>query len=194
MKRRYLFFAIGFALIFNAGICLAQPPALGNYHLSFKVDYLEFTDNIDSRDVEKGPYFGIELFGMLFDNLYLGGEVGYFKQSDGPESVAVDQPDSQIPHDVKLTYVPVELNLKYVVGGYRWAWAVGGGPSYNYVNFDSNVESFRESVDEWIWGGQVFMDLNYVGDILFAGINGKYQLVEGDYDNWRLGGQVGLHF
>jgi len=158
--------------------------------LAVKIDYLKFTDDIDKRDVEKGPYFGIELFGRLFDNLYLGGEVGYFNQKDGPDVSA----DSGNSSDVELTYVPVELNLKYIVGGYRWAWAVGGGASYNYVDFDGNDVSSRESKDGWIWGGQVFMDLNYVTDLFFAGINGKYQLVEGDYDNWRVGGQIGFFF
>jgi hypothetical protein len=54
--------------------------------------------------------------------------------------------------------------------------------------------------DEWLFGGQFFLDLIYKSDQFFCGINAKYQITEdGDdvgieFSNWRVGGLIGVLF
>jgi hypothetical protein len=108
--------------------------------------------------------------------------------------------------DVDLTYVPVEVNLKYATEvSPHFVIDFGAGLSYNYAKID--VQDVGDE-DEWLFGGQCFVDLNYTFDTFFLGINGKYQLTEeGNYqsteegydlkvnfDNWRIGGQIGFFF
>ena len=69
---------------------------------------------------------------------------------------------------------------------------MGLGLSYNYVDLSSD--------DDWLLGGQFFFDTNFTLGNLLLGFNGKYQLTEDyknsfvNYDNWRVGGQIGFCF
>jgi hypothetical protein len=201
MKRLTLFCLIG-AFLMASTVVLAQEKApLGVGNLALKVDYIAFTDDeLDDADVDSGVYAGIEGFGEVSPNLYLGLEVGYAAVSDGDWEFFSDEPD------VELTYIPVEVNLKYAAEfSPHFIIDVGAGVSYNYAEID--VEGLGDE-DEWLLGGQFFVDLNYTFDAFFLGINGKYQITEefdgpdlgaGDdldasFDNWRIGGQIGFFF
>jgi opacity protein-like surface antigen len=79
----------------------------------------------------------------------------------------------------------------------------GAGISYNY--FKIEAEDIDADADDWLFGGQVFADINYkINKDWFIGINGKYQFTDDlEFDNidtstnannWRVGAQVGLMF
>jgi len=194
MKRFGLFCFIG-AFLMTSTVVFAQEKApLGVGNLALKVDYIEFTeDDLDDLDVDTGLYLGIEGFYEVSPNLYLGLEIGYAVDMDGDLDLFEE-------YDVDLTYIPVEVNLKYAAElSPRFVIDFGGGLSYNYAEID--IDRFGDD-DEWLFGGQLFLDLNYTFDAFFLGINGKYQITEESddlyddwsFDNWRIGGQIGLFF
>jgi hypothetical protein len=170
---------------------------LGVGNLALKVDYIAFTeDDLEDADVDSGLYLGIEGFGEVTPNLYLGLEVGYAVNMEGEFDIEffAEEPD------VDLTYIPVEVNLKYAAElSPHFIIDVGAGVSYNYAEIEVS-NGVSDSEDEWLLGGQFFVDLNYTFDTFFLGINGKYQITEeGDdlevsFDNWRIGGQIGFFF
>ena len=121
----------------------------------------------------------------ISDRLYLGGEVGYARTEGSIPLV-----------ETELTYVPIELNLKYArAANPIVAIAYGGGVSYNFVEVEQNClgTCFAEE-KEWLLGAQVFggIHLNFTRVIL--GAEAKYQLTEEDLDNWRLAVQAGYKF
>ena len=168
---------------------------LGAGNVALKVDYINFTDDvIGNSDVDTGVYVGIEGFREIADSLYLGGEIGYAYSKGSVEVYFTDV-------DTKLTFVPVELNLKYAVKtGSNLVLDAGAGASYNYVKEKAVTDNDSASASDWLLGGQLFFDANYTMDKLFVGINGKYQITEDfkdasyNYNNWRIGGQVGFIF
>jgi hypothetical protein len=196
MKRLMFLCLIG-AFVMTSTVVFAQEKApLGVGNLALKVDYISFTDNdLEDLDVDSGLYLGIEGFGEVSPNLYLGLEVGYAFIQSG-DFFELDLFDTEL--DVDLTYIPVEVNLKYAAEvSPHFIIDFGGGLSYNYAEID--VEDLDDE-DEWLFGGQLFLDLNYTFDAFFLGINAKYQITEeGDdldasFDNWRIGGQIGFFF
>lgn len=195
MKRLTLLCLIS-AFLMTSTVVLAQEKApLGVGNLALKVDYIAFTENdLEDADIDSGLYLGIEGFGEVTPNLYLGLEVGYAVNVEGEFDIEFfsDEPD------VDLTYIPVEVNLKYAAEvSPHFIIDFGAGVSYNYAEIE--VEGYDDE-DEWLLGGQFFVDLNYTFDAFFLGINGKYQITEeGDdldvsFDNWRIGGQIGFFF
>jgi hypothetical protein len=211
MKKVMLLCLIGAFLMTSTVVCAQEKAPLGVGNLALKVDYIAFTeDDLEDLDVDSGLYLGIEGYGEITPNLYLGLEVGYaFCQSGDFFDLDLNR-----DLDVDLTYVPVEVNLKYAAEvSPQFVIDFGAGVSYNYakIELDAATGTFEDietgeelgsSVDEseWLFGGQFFVDLNYTFDKFFLGINGKYQLTEeGDdlpvkFNNWRIGGQIGFFF
>jgi hypothetical protein len=197
MKKVMLLCLIGAFVMTSAVVSAQEKAPLGAGNLALKVDYISFTeDDLEDADADSGLYLGIEGFGEITPNLYLGLEVGYAVSVEGDLDIEFFADDV----DVDVTYVPVEVNLKYAAEvSPHFVIDFGAGVSYNYAEIEvSNGES--DSEDEWLLGGQFFVDLNYTFDAFFLGINGKYQLTEeGDdleisFDNWRIGGQIGFFF
>lgn len=181
--KKMLFMLLIVAFICTAStVYAAQKAPLGSGNLAVKLDWINFTDDdLGDLDVDSGFYIGLEGYGMVTQNLYLGLEAGWA----GPDG------------DVDLTYVPIELNMKYAVeAAQNLAFDIGAGVSYNYAE----VENAGPSEDDWLFGGQFFVDLNYTIDQFFIGISGKYQITEdfedsdSDFNNWRIGGQIGVMF
>jgi hypothetical protein len=195
MKKVMLLCLIGAFLMTSTVVSAQEKAPLGVGNLALKVDYIAFTeDDLEDLDVDSGLYLGIEGYGEITPNLYLGLEVGYAFVQSG-DFFDIDFSDKL---DVDLTYVPVEVNLKYATEvSPHFVIDFGAGLSYNYAKID--VQDYGDE-DEWLFGGQFFVDLNYTFDAFFLGINGKYQLTEeGDdletnFDNWRIGGQIGFFF
>ncbi len=202
MKRIFII-SLMILVIFSAtSVFAAQKYALGTSNIALKVDYIYFTDDVfDKIDMKDAVYLGLEGYVALTPNLYLGVESGWA----GPSNEGTID---NINVDLDITYVPVELNLKYAIDvAPNWVIDLGAGVSYNYFKIEAN--NLDASADDWVFGGQVFADVNYKLDNLwFIGINGKYQFTDDlsfdiqgrDIDtstnanNWRVGAQIGFMF
>jgi len=195
MKRLVLFFLVTVFVVTSSIGLAAETAPLGYGNLALKVDRIWFTeDEFDDFDLESGWYVGLEGFSEVSPGLYAGLEVGWASSDGGVAVIDIDV-------DTELTYVPVELNVKYaleVAPMFIIDWGVG--VSYNYADIELKAAGKSDSDDEWLFGGQFFVDLNYIFDQFFLSINGKYQITEeGDdvdvsFDNWRIGGQIGIFF
>jgi hypothetical protein len=173
----------------------AERMPLGQNNFAIKLDSIHFTDNA-LKGVDNAFYIGFEGYGDLGQNFYLGAEVGYVDKNGKLEN-------SGVRVDNELIFIPIELNLKYavkIVSGL--VFDLGAGFSYNYAKEDvKEVESgVASSLNEWLWGGQFFADLNYKIGQFFLGANAKYQLTKSgkdfgnNFNNVRVGGQVGIMF
>lgn len=177
--------------------------ALGMSNVALKVDYFSFTDDVfDNIDLDNGVYIGLESSYAIMPNLYLAVEAGWAGTSNDGDVVILGHPTNV---DIDVTYVPIELNLKYAVEfAPSWVFGMGAGASYNYFNIEANRLDSDE--EDWLFGGQVFADLTYKTWSWFFGINGKYQFTEdieiGSQDvetdtnanNFRVGAQIGITF
>ncbi|MFZ2198702.1 MAG: outer membrane beta-barrel protein [Thermodesulfovibrionales bacterium] len=177
--------------------------ALGMSNLALKVDYFSFTEDVfDNIDLDDGVYVGLEASHALSPNFYLALEAGWAETESDGDVVVLGRPTNV---DIEVTYVPIELNLKYALElSPSWVLGIGAGASYNYFN----IEATRLDIDDddWLLGGQVFADLTYKSGSWFFGINGKYQFTEdtelGSRDvetdtnanNFRVGAQLGVTF
>lgn len=186
-------------------VCLCSAAALGAFaadnkpmgavHFGVKCDYIAFTDSVlKDAKVESGALGGAEIYMNLGEGLYLGAEGGYARNKG---SVTV----LSSPVDNKLTYVPVELNAKYVFALIPWlALDVGGGVCYSYGKMEMQIDNMSANDTDWMPGGQAFADLNFIAGPLYIGVDGKYQLLakfkDSDFNmnNWRLGAHLGLAF
>jgi hypothetical protein len=221
MKKVWLM-SICMVLVMTCAAVHAQEKApLGNTNFAVKLDYIAFTDDHwNDAGEDDGLYIGLEGYFELTPNWYLGGEVGTATNIDldvfgglwaGPilRSGLADEVEG-VENDI--SFVPVELNLKYAMEAVsNFVVDFGGGLSCSYVELDrpvyflhpeleNTVTSRTESRDEWLFGAQVFADLTYKIRWFSIGVNGKYQITEDfkdddfDLSNWRLGAQIGIIF
>jgi hypothetical protein len=159
---------------------------------------------MEDLDVDSGLFVGLEAYSHLADtapNFYVGVEVGY-SNPDGSIRISDES------YDTETKFVPIELNLKYAMSvAPNFVIDFGGGPSLNYACAEISESDDGETVaksDDWLWGGQIFADLNYKINQFFIGINAKYQVTENfnsgrrfkdlSFSNWRIGGQAGIMF
>ena len=177
----------------------AEKYALGMGNIALKVDYINFTeDAFEDIEIENGVYVGLEGYYAIYPNLYLGLEAGW-AGAENDNDIEIDGEKFNV--DVDVTFVPIELNLKYVFElDPNWNIGIGAGVSYSYFEIEAN--KIDQSQDDWLFGGQVFADVNYkMSKEWFIGINGKYQFTDDlefdDFDtktsadNWRVGAQIG---
>lgn len=207
--KKFLLVSLVFVFILAATTVQAQQYVLGNSNVALKVDYFAFTEDVfGDVDLDEGVYVGLEGYYGVMPELYLGMEVGWAGTSnDGDVNVAGDRVDT----DVDVTFIPVELNLKYAIAASpEWIIGIGAGVSYSYFEVEIDPKGYSDAdEDDWVWGGQLFADVNYkMSDQWFLGINGKYQFTEDlefdikgedvdtdtSADNWRVGAQIGLMF
>lgn len=173
--------------------------ALGIGNLGVKINYINFNDDlVKDFDNDKGFYIGFEGYTAIMPNFYLGFEIGY-ANPDG--SIYIEG----VRVDTEVTFVPIELNLKYAIQvAPNLVIDVGAGISSNYVEEEEEEYAFGysgiHSRDDWLFGGQFFIDSNFTMNQFFIGVNAKYQFTEDfkgynyNYDNWRIGGQIGVMF
>ena len=190
MKKIFLLLLLAGFTMTSSTVFAAERFPLGEGNVAVKLDWINFT-NSDLRDVDvdSGFYIGLEGYGLLTDdNLYLGLEAGWTNPKGSVGS-----------SDTELTYVPIEVNLKYALAASQSVvFDIGAGLSYNYGKF----EVAGDSLDDWMFGGQFFADLNFTIQQFFLGVSGKYQIGQ-DFkkdnrqfscNNWRIGGQIGVMF
>ena len=172
---------------FVATAAQAEEASLEEVTLGLKAGMIGFTSTAaEELDIDSGPYLGLEVFRKISERLHLGGELGYARSSGSIPLVKTE-----------LTYVPIELNLKYAAAVTPWAdFTLGGGFSYNYVKFEADcLGNCFDSEEDWHPGLQLFggARLNVLRFLL--GVEGKYQVSEErDLDNWRLTAQAGYRF
>jgi hypothetical protein len=166
---------------------------LGPNNFAVKLDSIHFSAK-GLKDFNNAFYMGLEGYGDLGNNFYIGSEVGYVDKKG-----KTDKSGTQA--DRELIFIPMELNLKYTVKVVsRLIFDVGGGFSYNYAREEISEAGASSTVNEWLWGGQFFGDLNYKIGQFFLGANLKYQLTKNgrdlghNFDNLRVGGQIGVMF
>ncbi len=156
----------------------AERALLGNGNIAVKLDYIAFTDNHWSGRGDDGLYIGLEEYGEIGNGMHV--------------SILGDD----------TNFVPIELNLKYAIEvAPNFIIDFGAGASYNYTEISiQHLFSPDTEEDDWLFGGQIFADLTYKIERFFMGINGKYQITEDfknedfDFNNWRLGVQIGMMF
>jgi hypothetical protein len=191
MRRLFLFLiTVAFAMASTAGSAAERAP-LGKGNFALKLDYIVFTDSHFDRggNQNDGLYVGLEGYGEIFPNLYLGGEIG--------TATNVEMAGEEI------SFVPLELNLKYAIEtAPHLVVDFGGGISYSYVELQYQVPfgPLRQERDDWLFGAQFFTDLTYKINWFSIGVNAKYQVTEDfrdeglDLNNLRVGFQIGIMF
>ena len=163
---------------------------LGKGNVAVKLDYILFTDSQFDKpgNQDDGLYIGLEGYGKIFPNLYLGGEVGQ------GINIGVLGED--------ISFVPIELNLKYAIEAARnFVIDFGAGVSCSYVELrDQDPFGSGRHEDDWLFGGQFFGDLTYKIHWFSIGVNAKYQITQDfrdedfDLSNFRVGAQLGVMF
>jgi len=187
----------------STSVYAAEKYALGTSNVALKVDYINFTQDVfDKIDLNNGVYVGLEGYYAIYPNLYLGLEAGWAGSSNDGDINTENLGNVNV--DIDVTYIPVELNLKYAFElSPAWVMDFGGGVSYNYFKIEAN--GLDENADSWVLGGQVFADLKYkLNKEWFLGINAKYQFTDDlefdnydtktSADNFRVGAQIGYMF
>jgi len=188
MKKIFFVLLLALFIMTSSTVFAAEKVPLGMGNLALKMDWIKFTD---VPRANSALYLGLEGYGAIAENWYLGMEAGYAR----PQGTIMG-------YDRKMTYVPIELNIKYAaLVAQNVALDIGGGVSYNYSKWVWSGSGLPEDRDsKWLFGGQFFADLNFTFNQFFAGISAKYQITE-EYerylfnaDNLRLGGQIGVMF
>lgn len=163
--------------------------------VSVKVDYISFNNStLKDSDVDSGVYFGLENYLPMTQHFFLGNEIGYAKTT-GTVSILGANTDTEVK------YVPVELNLKYVAEpASHITFDLGVGISFNHVMTKLKSATALSTGNEWVFGGQVFADINYRAESFFFGLDGRYQYTDDvdeggyDYTNWRAGAHAGFYY
>jgi hypothetical protein len=204
--KRWLIPLIAFIFVLSYSTVYAQNDSpLGKGHLGIKVDYIGFSDSeLDEFDVDNGIYVGLEGYIKVKNapNLYLGGEVGFAEPDDSLTDNSLGFP---IKVDYEFKYVPIEINAKWIFDmGSDITLALGAGLSENYVDIDAKASalglSISDSDDDWIFGGQFLLDINYSSGNLFYGIDAKHKITQEFKDDgtkfthYSVGAHVGWMF
>ena len=191
MKRLFLIsICIVFVMASAALHAQEKKAPLGKGNFAVKLDYITFTDGFFDKSgrEDDGLYIGLEGYGRIYENLYLGGEVG------GALNITI--------FGEEISFVPIELNAKYAIELVpNLAVDFGAGVSYSYAKLEDlgPFGSGKERSD-WLFGGQFFADLTYRINWFSIGINTKYQITQSfrdegfDLGNWRIGAQMGIVF
>ncbi len=187
--KRILFISMCLFFIATTVVVKAETKVpLGKANIAVKFDYIVFTDSQLDRggNQDDGVYIGIEGYGRIMPNFYIGGEIG---QAVNVTAFGED-----------ISFYPVELNVKYAFKVVRnLVLDFGAGGSYSYAEIQHQTP-FGSTQDDWLFGAQFFTDLTYKIRWFTMGVNAKYQITEKfkddslDLNNFRLGIQFGVAF
>jgi hypothetical protein len=161
---------------------------LGTFNLGLRADYLKFEDDLlETLDLEEGYLAALEWYGRVAPGLYIGGDIGY------------GLTDSSLGTTPEVEFIPVGLNVKYVFSPASFLKCdVGGGVSYNWVDVKGLAAVGK--TEDWLWGGQVFSNLNFRFSRFFMGVHARYQHTQKllktgvRFKNYQVGGQLGFIF
>ena len=190
--KKFFLTAIVIAFVLNSGPVPAQVVTpLGKVNFALKFDYIVFTDGFFDRpgNEDDGIYIGLEGYGKIASDFYLGGEIG----QGGNITLAGED----------IIFVPIEVNAKYTNEFARnFVLDLGLGLSYSYAELTNQFfgVTATEERNDWLFGGQIFTDLSYKINWISIGVNAKYQITEGfkeedlKLSNFRLGVQIAMIF
>jgi hypothetical protein len=176
-------------VVVSTAVSAQERAPLENNNITMKLDYIVFTDDHFNNVGNDGLYIGLEGYSRINPNIYLGGEVGA-----GTNIVIGGE---------EISFVPIELNLKYAKASARnFVADFGAGVSYSSVEIQYRplFGAHLEKRADWLFGGQVFADFLFKIHWFSIGVNGKYQVTEDfrnegiDLNNYRLGVQLGIVF
>lgn len=214
MKKQSLLFLLIFSSLFAVipNTYADESKPLGNSNFALKAGQMRFHFNKDLKDTphDEGTYYGFEDYSNISPNAYIGAEFALMESN-------ASYVDSGVNINDKLVFIPLELNLKLVSQlASNLTLGFGAGASYNLARYQGTGTvpgkvSLSVDFSDWLWGGQVFAELNYAAGSFFMGIEGKYQITEKfkdtisdptfgtltfeeDFTNWRVGGKVGFIF
>jgi hypothetical protein len=167
MKRLFPFFITVFFVMTSTAVSAAERAPLGNGNFALKLDYIGFTHSYFGRggNQNDGLYVGLEGYGEILPNLYIGGEIGT------ATNVAVGGEE--------ISFYPLELNLKYAIkAAPNLVIDFGGGISYSFAELQYQVPfgPLQQKREGWLFGGQFFTDLTYKIKWFSIGLNAKYQV------------------
>lgn len=191
MKKLFLFSIITGFIMASTSVYTEERARLGNGNFALKLDYIVFTDGHfdDPGNEDDGLYIGLEGYGEIIPNVYLGGEVG--------QAINISAGGDDI------SFFPIELNVKYAIEVTpNFIADFGAGVSYSYIElqYQPLFLPIWDERDDWLFGGQFFADLTYKIHWFSIGINAKYQVTQDfkdedfDLNNLRLGAQIGIMF
>ena len=179
--RRPLGVAISTVLVMAFSAAHAEERAnLGNFPITLKIGFINFMDEAwEHGDVKYSFYPGLEGYARVFRNLYIGGELGYVSSEELMDAFL----GMPIGHNRSLTFLPIELNLKYVIeAAPSFFIDFGAGVSYSYASVQEElflVTDYSVYDDSaWLFGGQFFVDLTYKVKRFLVGLNWKYQITQ----------------
>jgi len=179
--RRPLCVAISTVLVMAFSAAHAEERAnLGNFPITLKIGFINFMDEAwEEGDVKYSFYPGLEGYARVFRNLYIGGEFGYVNSEELVDAFL----GMPIGHNRSLTFLPIELNLKYVIeAAPSFFIDFGAGVSYSYASVQEELylvthySLYDDSA--WLLGGQFFVDLTYKVKRFLVGLNWKYQITQ----------------
>jgi hypothetical protein len=191
MKKLFLISKVIAIVITSATVHAQVVAPLGQGNIALKFDYIVFTDgffdNLGNED--DGLYIGLEAYGKIASNFYLGGEVGQ------AANIALGGEE--------INFVPIEVNVKYTREfAHNFVADFGAGFSYSYAALKNIIflVTIEEERDDWLFGGQIFTDLSYKINWFSIGLDAKYQITQSfkdedvDLSNFRLGVHTGIIF
>jgi hypothetical protein len=188
MKKLFLISTVIAFVITSATVHAQVVAPLGQSNFVLKFDYIVFTDGFFDNQ-GNGLYIGLEGYGKIASNFYLGGEVG---QAGNIAIVGED-----------INFVPIEVNIKYAREfAHNLVVDFGAGFSYSYAELKQSFYfgTAPEERNDWLFGGQIFADLSYKINWFSIGLDVKYQITQSfkdedlDLSNFRLGLHIGIIF
>lgn len=179
----------------------AATPATG---LSVKAGVIGFRDPL--VDVN-GPYVGIEVFSRVSESVSVGGQASFGMMLNRADDLAAGSAVDD------LTYIPVELNVRYSVPlGEHILAGLDAGVSLNgivekkqqcgmiLISLDPVQYCSTTTTQLLRLGAQVGLTVDVTSGTFRAGLDGTYQATDGDdsaagkYSNYRLGVHAGWLF
>lgn len=179
--KKSLWVSISTVLVMAFSAAHAEERAnLGNFPITLKIGFINFMDEAwEEGDVKYSFYPGLEGYARVFHNLYIGGELGYVSSEELVDAFL----GMPIGHNRSLTFLPLELNLKYAIeAAPSFFIDFGAGVSYSYASVQEElylVTDYSVYDDSaWLWGGQFFVDLTYKVKRFLVGLSWKYQITQ----------------
>jgi len=162
----------------------------GRWQLAIKYSTIEFVGKqAENNAIKRGSYGALEAYFELLPGYYIGSEIGGASMENG-STVNL----GGIEWDADFEFLSIELNAKSIHQLTGWLDVEAGLGCALVEAGNVPVYFTAENYTKTYFGAQGFAGINIKGEHWYTGIDGKYQLVEDDYSNWRGGVHLGYRF